>query len=151
MVAIVAIFLLLGTLVFLYQRRDTVKTDFTTMIQKSKRSADELERADYQAALEDTYGGTSPEDALRLYSEAIVSGNYGLASKYFIAGKQSSELQALQQAETAKLIAYVEFIKQRTQKVCDDEQCTLSIALDGPDYFMRFKRYPNQFWKIIEL
>ncbi len=150
-VACGAIFLFIGTLVFLYQRNDTVKTDFTTLVQESKRAAYEIERADYEAALIDVNGGISPEEVLRLYSEAVISGDYELASKYFIAEKQSVELLSLQQAEKLKLHTYLEFIKQRTQKVCNDEQCTLSIELEGPDYFMRFKKYPNQLWKIVEL
>lgn len=150
-VAVGAIFLFMGTLVFLDLWRGSLKTDFTTMLRTTKQSADSIERADYEVALGDTYGGATPEEVIGLYHAAAVAGNYVLASKYFIADKQPIELQALQQAETAKLRTYLDLVAQPAEKMCDGEQCTLVIKLDGPDYFMRFKQYPNKLWKIVEL
>lgn len=150
-VACGAIFLFIVTLFFLELKRGNLKTDFTTMLQNTKQTADSIEREDYAATLGDTFGGTTPEEVLALYRKAVVAGNYTLASSYFIADKQMAELKALQQAETVKLSAYLGLIEQPAEKMCIDDHCTLSIKLDGPDYFMRFKQYPNKLWKIIEL
>ena len=56
-----------------------------------------------QAALEaqyknDPYGGTTPEETLRLFIEALEKKDYTLASNYFVPEKRAEELNALPEA-----------------------------------------------------
>lgn len=45
---------------------------------------------------EDTYGGSTPEETLQLFTDALKKGDIELASKYFVVEKQKKELQNLQ-------------------------------------------------------
>jgi len=58
-----------------------------------------IEEEGYKAAMADTYGGKTPQETLRMYIEAVEKGDYELASKYFVIGKQEEELKSLQNSK----------------------------------------------------
>src|SRR3989344_3104367 len=62
----------------------------------------EWENEEYERAMADTYGGTTPQETLRLYIEAVEKGDYELASKYFIESNQEKELVAFQKAKSSR-------------------------------------------------
>ena len=53
-------------------------------MEKNYASYEEWEQKYNQALAEDTYGGATPEETLRLFIEALEQKDIGLASKYFM-------------------------------------------------------------------
>jgi len=90
-------------------------------IQNSAREAylDQVKSQD--AALEakykaDTYGGTTPEETLRMFIEALEKKDYVLASKYYLVEDQSQALDDLQTSEQNGYVAAYLSILSKTNK-----------------------------------
>ena len=65
--------------------------------QKAMRYYKDLER---QYA-EDTYGGSTPEETLQLFIDALKAGDIDLASKYFVVEKQKEQREFLEKVDVA--------------------------------------------------
>lgn len=121
--------------------------------------AESLKRAeqeDYERALADTYGGKTPQETLRLYIEAVEKGDYEGASRYLIENKQEEELKKLNNSRNnpKDLETYIGFIKNARpwRSSLEDKEFVMEAKTDlGPSIFVRFIRYPNNVWKIVEI
>ena len=111
-----------------------------------KRAAEEK----YERQLADTYGGTTPQETLRMYIEAVEAGDYELASRYFVIEKQEEELSKLENSPL-----------ENTKNVLNLLKISLnspgSFSIDSNGFAIRkpllvdFILYPNGIWKIVEI
>lgn len=118
------------------------------------RSIEEKEsRQEILNANRDTLGGFTPEETLTLYIRAIEERDYAAASGYFILDKQEMEFRNFLSANEYDLQEYLELIKKPHQGEFSEDAMfyTARYQLSGPDFFARFRKYPNQRWKIIEI
>lgn len=112
--------------------------------------------AQYRA---DNYGGTTPEETLRLFIEALERKDYVLASKYFVVENQAAELEENKIGEAGGSNAY--FINAyRNGRIVPPDGIgssgiyELEIYPQGDDtaFGVRFIKNPySDKWKIIEL
>lgn len=101
----------------------------------------------------DLYGGSTPEEAIALYIQAVEKGDYVLASKFFFEDKQSEEFTKFLSANRHTLERYIERIKQPGlgEYSPDKTLFTLRLQFDGPDFFIRLQKNQFNLWKIIEI
>jgi hypothetical protein len=107
----------------------------------------------YDRKMKVAEGGFTPEETLSLYIQAIEKQDYRLASSYFIEEKQSEEFMNFLGANRYTLLEYVQLIKKSHQGTYGEDGSLYSIRyeLPGPDFFARFRKYPDNHWKIIEI
>lgn len=84
-----------------YDIRNAVSQGYWDYLQRQSASLEKQYR-------EDTYGGATPEETLKLFVQALEDKDYVLASKYFIPEKQNEELSSFPEAEkSGGLAAFV--------------------------------------------
>ena len=123
-------------------------------VQELAENLERVKREDYERAMADTYGGKTPQETLQMYIEAVEKGDYELASKYFIGDKQAEELEKLKNTKNDVLKTYLGYIKNvfPWRSSLDDKNFVMEAKTDlGPSIFIRFIKYPNNIWKIIEI
>ena len=122
-----------------------------------ERLAEELKRLEqenYQRAMADTYGGKTPQETLQMYIEAVEKGDYELASKYFIEKNREEEVNELKVLDSKTNMSwFLNLIKKAIPdgEIVDNFFRMKSKTEEGPYYFIRFIKYPNDVWKIIEI
>lgn len=112
-----------------------------------------------KAYREDTYGGATPEETLKLYIEALEKGDFELASKYWVFEKQSEFKTKVNAAkESGGLEAFITaYRKGRIEQSLDESVSgAIEIKLFEPGENVPFgaRFVQNQFiqkWKILEL
>jgi hypothetical protein len=102
-----------------------------------------------RAAMADTYGGSTPQETLQLYIDAVEKGDYELASKYFIESKREAELASLQKSSKEDTSQIIVEIRESTNSGSYDEQKNTYIGLRP--IFIKFVKYPNNVWKLVEI
>lgn len=141
-----------------------------------KKQKQDQEIIEYYAALEkkvkeDTYGGETPEETLRLFIDALKAGDTDLAAKYFVVEEQeelNKELSMLLQPQIQNLIANISIAK-KNNKNTEEGRAIFEytktvqsgfIEIDGKridvasgDYLQTviLTKNPNNRWKILEL
>lgn len=110
----------------------------------------EIQEADYNEAMRDTFGGTTPQETLSLYISALEKGDYELASKYFIGTKQKEELNRLNKSNLGEIKNYIVEIKKISKNSGEFSFEKDYFSFDG-DILLNLKKYPNGIWKIIEI
>lgn len=137
-------------LVWPVAKQNYVSWRFNNNLHGFVNALQEAKKADYAAAMADTYGGKTPQETLQMYIDAVEKGDYELASKYFIGGNQEKELNKSKNATEEVKNKYISILIK-------------SILLGGKysetkDYFsfngsllISLKLYPNGIWKIIEI
>ena len=114
-----------------------------------KRGQEEL----YQRQLADTYGGTTPQETLQMYIEAVEAGDYELASKYFIEENRGREIDSSNKLTPDKLGNYINLLnlaldKLDTEGKYDSDEKYFSIY---EPIYIGMVLYPNGIWKIVEI
>jgi hypothetical protein len=106
----------------------------------------------------DTYGGDTPEETLRLFVEALEKKDYSLASRYFIPEKQSEILSDINiSADSGGMERFIAAYKEGTKKTgqsaaTGDYGIEIFPKGDNTQFSMQFTK--NSFthkWKITEL
>jgi len=121
--------------------------------QAINRAAEALRKAaeeDYARAMADTYGGKTPQETLQMYIDAVESGDYVLASKYFIGDNQEKELNSLQNSPKENMQNVLQLLKRDLQSEGSFSENKDRYGIEVP-LFIDFKLYPNGIWKIIEI
>ena len=120
-------------------------------IREAERLIEELKRQER----EDPYGGTTPEETLRLFIEALKKGDIELASKYFIWDKQEEWKKNLIQITDKKLLDEMvkDLQKDKYPHKIDNTFITYSIANDKNEIALTIylKRIPSGIWKIQQM
>lgn len=126
---------------------------FSRLLNDMQSGEDNALQQQMRAINEDVSGGFTPEETITLYREAIERRDYAAASSYFIGDKQAQEFRNFLSAEEYALEEYLQLIKKPYQGAYSDDGSlyTARYELAGPDFFARFRKYPNQRWKIIEI
>jgi hypothetical protein len=153
-IALVAIFLFIGTLSFLYLRQDILQgEDGNSLLRELRESILRDERAQYESALADVQGGKTPEETLALYAAAVSRGDFSSASSYLVAAKQEEERHELVRlSEKNNLSQYVTILSTLRPygEVSDSTFTMRATTTEGAYYYIRFIRYPNSIWKIMD-
>lgn len=127
---------------------------------RAKQLAEEfkkIEQEDYERAMADTYGGKTPQETLQLYIDAVEKGDYELASKYFVESKRGEELSRLEKISEVnpnRLTFLVDILKRAEpwRSSLEDNTFTMESKVEsGPSFYVRFIRYPNDIWKLLEI
>jgi len=123
-------------------------------VEQLTQSLKQWEEEQYQAALADTFGGKTPQETLQMYIAAVEKGDYELASRYLIENKREKEVVELRAlAQKNNLVWYLDILKnvEPDDGILNDNFRMKSKTKEGPYYFVRFIKYPNGIWKIIEI
>ena len=119
-----------------------------------ERFAEELERTEqaiYEMQLADTFGGQTPQETLQMYIDAVEAGDYELASKYFVIGKQEEEKNILLQAdENGNIEFFVGVLNQLKSSEGYFSSDKDRYTIENP-VFADFILYPSSVWKIAEI
>jgi len=114
--------------------------------------AEEMKRleVEYQIAITaDTIGGKTPQETLEMFITAVEVGNYELASKYFVIGKQGEELESLQNSSKENIKNVMGLlgvaIGKKGAYLSDNK-----YFIDEP-LSIDFVKYPSGNWKIEEI
>lgn len=104
---------------------------------------------------QDTYGGDTPEETLRLFIDALKNGDIELASKYFVVDEQEKWKGNLQKlADKQLLILMISDLQRKKYKSeLDDGRIFFEIANDNNEVALTIDmgRGLNGKWKIIDL
>ena len=126
------------------------QTYFSPERQAERRLA-ELER---QYA-EDTYGGTTPEETLELFIDALKAGDIELASKYFVIDEQVRWLDNLKKIKENESLddMLLDLNREKYKYLISDGQVGFDIANDQKEVALTILigRGPNGIWKIISM
>lgn len=110
----------------------------------------DIQKADYEEAMKDTYGGKTPQETLSLYISAVEKGDYELASKYFIGTRQQKELDDLKIANNDGIKKYIEILRGGLGSTGFFDEQKKRYTIHNP-VLIELKQYPNGIWKIIEI
>ena len=98
----------------------------------------------------DTVGGATPQETLTMYIAAVESGDYELASSYFVESARAGELRSLQNSPEENVDNVLSLLRQSLQSEG-------SFSTNGSGYIIRrpllvdFVLYPNDVWKIVKI
>ena len=106
-----------------------------------------------QAYVEDTYGGATPEETLKLFVYALKAGDIELASKYYVPEKQKEALLDFEKGKlngslfrTAEIYSKAAFPKQTTS-----EEYFMTVQYEQYSFDFIFKKnIISNKWKIIQ-
>ncbi len=103
----------------------------------------------------DTYGGSTPEETLQLFIDALKKGDTNLAAKYFIIDKQEQWRADLSKIAERNLLGEMvrDLERKKYKNNISDEQVTLSIANDQNEVALTILigKSPNGRWKILDM
>lgn len=147
---VVFIFIIIAVLLAIfilaeYDRRQNAKA-----VDQLNQMVLDIQKADYEEAMADTYGGKTPQETLSLYISAVEKGDYELASKYFIGTKQKEELESWKVVDENNTIRYLNNLKVSLTSIGEYYENDKRFQIQKPIY-VDFKQYPNGIWKIIEI
>lgn len=119
-------------------------------MREAERIIEELKRQER----EDPYGGSTPEETLQLFIEALKKGDVELASRYFAWVYREKLSEQLKKFENEKIInAVISDLEKLKLSKKDDKQAFFEYYIDGIgtiDMVMQ-KNLTSKKWKIIEL
>ncbi len=119
-----------------------------------QRIVDGLKREEeklYQQQLADTYGGTTPQETLRMYIDAVEKGDYELASKYFVIERREKwkeELMGI--AQVKKISNFLTPLYKALKSRGEYSEKGDTYSIHDP-VLISFFRYPSGIWKINEI
>ncbi len=99
----------------------------------------------------DTYGGKTPEETLRMFIDAVEAGDYELASKYFTVEKRKGELDTLQKTSQNNNIDFLLGYLYQTMNSGGYFSTDGKIYTIKNPVFIEFILYPSGIWKINEI
>lgn len=117
---------------------------------------------DYQAKQlekqyrEDTYGGDTPEETLRMFVEALEKKDFALAAKYYVPEKQTAVLKLMTNEDGAATNGFVDAYKSGVLKGAastdgKDYQIDVTPKGDTVSFYVQFRKNPfSNKWKITE-
>lgn len=122
-------------------------------VESLKKALEKMEEDAYQKMMADTYGGKTPEETLDMFISAVEKGDYELASRYFVVEKQEEELESLKKSKKENIHNVMKLLKDAIGGISKKEPYWEShddYVITEP-ILIRFIKYPNGVWKIIEI
>lgn len=140
---IVAIGILWGIYYYRQWQGEKAVTALHDYLQKQSDAA-------LQSAMADTYGGSTPQETLQMYINAVEKGDYELASKYFIESKRASELAMLQNSTEENTDNIILMLKEAQKSSGSWSENKKEFTFNDP-ILVDFVLYPNNVWKLVEI
>jgi hypothetical protein len=135
----------------------TDETEMTKFVMThTQEELDEYRRKVDEIKAEDTFGGKTPEETLRMYIDALKAGDMELASKYFRLEDQERELEELIVLTKEQVDKSLSFIDVNAyKKFCNDnkDECEIDVIFEGENILIaRFiKIEQSGLWKLESL
>lgn len=108
-----------------------------------------------QRYAEDTYGGSTPEETLKLFIAALESGNIDLASKYFVIEKQEEWKKNLEKIRAERILLNMINDLKNAKRGKNQSGKSISFSIVNQDNevaaILRVVQIPNGKWKISSL
>jgi hypothetical protein len=109
----------------------------------------------------DDVGGSTPQETLNMFIEAVEKGDYELASDYFVIEEKEEILEELKKINRERILNVVSIFKKAQPS---DYSSSLDFNNNSIDLFtmkayeddtipfvIEFKKYPTDVWKILEI
>ena len=144
------VFILIGIILLEFGLRFYDKWKGQRNIEELARALEEWERGLEQAKIDDKIGGASPQETLTMFIEAVEEGNYELASKYFVVGKQEEELKSLQNSPKENIDNVMNLLRLTKNDNGEYSEDKNSFSVYNP-ILINFVLYPSGNWKIEEI
>lgn len=119
-------------------------------VEQAKKEWNNYLEEKYNKIKDDTYGGETPHETLEMYIEAVESGNYKLASKYFTIENREEELESLNSAPQENIDNYLSILKNEINSEGNYNEDKTFFVLDS-DLLVHMVKYPSDVWKIREI
>ncbi len=104
---------------------------------------------------EDTYGGDTPEETLRLFISALKQGDTELAAKYFVVDKQQEWREDLAKLKEKNLLGEMvrDLEREKFKNNISDNQINFDVANEQKEAILSILlgKNINGKWKILEL
>ncbi|MBI2640436.1 MAG: hypothetical protein HYW91_00950 [Candidatus Sungbacteria bacterium] len=104
---------------------------------------------------EDPYGGETPEETLRLFIDALKTGDTELAAKYFVLDKQEQWQEDLAKIKGKGLLDEMvrDLEREKSKYQISDGQIGFDVANEQKEAILsiRLGRGPSDKWKILDL
>lgn len=143
-----AVILIILLFIFILAMEIYGRVSGVARVEQLAKRMEQLEKEDYARKAADTLGGKTPEETLEMFISAVESGDYKLASKYFVIEKQGEWREELMDIKNnGKIDIFLGPILE-TQKVVgeySEERDTYSIH---DPILVSFILYPFGNWKI---
>lgn len=131
---------------------------YGVLLYQERQSPEYALMREYEKLMEayknDTYGGATPEETLRLFIDALKAGDTDLAAKYFVVEEQENQTKYLRDVKDKNLIETMVNELQRTElSITEDKAFFSLVGKDGiveSDLIMRMDETKG-LWKILEL
>jgi len=119
-------------------------------IEELAQRLEDFDNAILEERANDKIGGNTPQETLDLFIKAVEEGDYDLASKYFVVGKQEKWEKHLPEiVEAGKINVFLEPIKTIKKTNIDIEDRNTFVVHDP--VLVSFILYPSGNWKIEEI
>lgn len=145
---VVFIFAGLAGLVFVLTK------DYFSPETRQLRKQMELVKEQEEAYKNDTFGGSTPEETLALFIDALKKGDTDLAAKYFVIDKQGEWLNYLNNVKkNTGLLSIIDEAKKLKLSNKNQEEAFFTIANDKKivEVQVVIRKNQNGKWKITEL
>jgi len=109
-----------------------------------------IEKDAFDKKAADKIGGKTPQETLDLFIKAVESGDYELASKYFVIEKQEEELKSLQNSPKKNIENIMGMLEQTIQNEGSYSEKKDIYVIRRP-ILASFVLYPSGNWKIEEI
>ena len=119
-------------------------------LDKVVENIEEFEKEELARMMADTVGGSTPQETLQMYIEAVEVGDFELASMYFVEDEREKELKSFGGVSKEDLDNYVELLRAVFASGGDYFNNGKSFSVEIPVY-VRMEFYPNGVWKILEI
>lgn len=117
-----------------------------------RERADKAAEAMNKEQMEDVYGGATPEETLKLFTDALKKGDTELASRYFLIEDQEEQKNYLDSVASRNNLSKIwEDIAKGVLRL-EDSRAYLSVVEDGVEVaaMTLAKNSYNGKWKILE-
>ncbi|MCF7835498.1 MAG: hypothetical protein K9M15_00005, partial [Candidatus Marinimicrobia bacterium] len=112
------------------------------------QSLEDYDKAVYELMANDKVGGSTPQETLNLFIEAVEAGDYEMASRYFVVDKQEKWAEDLSMAENVEdLLSYLKESMSSPGSYSSDRK---TFSVHDP-ILVSFTLYPSGNWKIEEI
>ena len=119
-------------------------------VEKLAEALRQMEREIYNRKAADKIGGKTPQETLDLFIAAVESGDYELASKYFVIEKQEEELRSLQNSPKKNIENAMGMLKEANKSIGEYSEDKKEFSFYKP-ILVNFILYPSGNWKIEEI
>jgi len=109
-----------------------------------------IEKDAFDKKAADKIGGKTPQETLDMFIKAVESGDYELASKYFVIEKQEEELKSLQNSPKKNIENIMGMLEQTIQNEGSYSEKKDIYVIRRP-ILASFVLYPSGNWKIEEI